>query len=229
MRYGLPRRLAAFTAVILVTATSHARIDPVGVWSCVLYGPEKDGDERMLLELSLDGSTRLADLGVDRYLWTPVSRWSEKRGYLRFADPRRDREFVADLEYVALGGTWSGETYSGGWWCAPLEERPELAPQHGRFNEYEVMPRLVADVMATPWYPRRAVREATEGYAVVCFHVNPEGFVEDPHFIELSDPVFRESALGALSRSHYRRWSEALPRRPACRTFDYFLDGRRFF
>jgi len=229
VKRGLGWRASALAAIFLVAANCHARLDPVGAWSCVLYGPDKETDERMLLELRIDGTTVMADLGGDRYLWTPISSWSEKRGYLTFSDSRRDREFVADLEYVSLGGTWSGAVYSGGWWCAALEKRPELGSGRGRFNEYEVMPRLVADVMATPWYPRQAVREAKEGYAVVCFHFNTEGFVEDPHFLELSDPVFRESALGALSRSHYRRWDASLPRRPACRTFDYLLDGRRFF
>lgn len=223
------RRFAFCTACLLFTAGSYARIDPVGAWSCVLYGPSKETDERMLLELRIDGTAQMAELGGERYAWTPISGWTQRRGYLTFSDARSGREFTADLEYVSLGGTWTGEVYTGGWWCAPLDQTPELTPRSGQFNEYSVMPRLIADVMATPWYPRNAIREAKEGYAVICFLVKPDGFVTDAHFIELSDSVFREAALGALSRSHYQRWNESLPNRPACRTFDFHLDGTRYF
>ncbi|MGD2167001.1 MAG: energy transducer TonB, partial [Gammaproteobacteria bacterium] len=103
-----------------------------------------------------------------------------------------------------------------------------FAAQSGSFNEYAVMPRLIVDTMASPWYPRPAIRQAKEGYAVACFLVNPDGFVRDPHFLELSDPLFEQPARGALQRSHYQSWDESLPSRPACRTFDFHLDGKRF-
>ena len=226
------RRLHAAVLVammLLFTEAGLARIEPVGAWSCVLYGPDKETDERMVLEFLVDGSTRIAELGGDSYTWAPISGWDTRRGYLEFADPRNGRDFIADLDYVSLGGIWSDDTYSGGWWCAPLAQAPNIDPRGRSFNEFSVMPRLIVDVTATPWYPRVAIREATEGYAVVCFLVKPDGFIIDPHFIELSDEVFREAALGALSRSHYRPWDEALPHRPACRTYDFHLDGRRLF
>jgi hypothetical protein len=212
----------------LLAPSANARVEPVGVWSCVLYGQYREDDERMLLELRVDGGTYLAQLGGAPYHWVPVSYWSEKRGQVSFTDTRRGREFQADLDYESLGGVWTGETYSGGWWCAPLAERPELSPRAGFFNEYSVMPRLIVDTMASPWYPRRAIREAKEGYAVACFLVQPDGFVTNAHFLELSDPVFEQPALGALHRSHYKGWDSSLPSRPACRTFDFNLDGRRF-
>lgn len=225
---GRAGRLLVSAAVLLIAAVAQARIDPVGAWSCVVYGQDRDRDERMLLDLRVDGATWQAQLGSPGPEWTPLSYWSQKRGYLRFTDTRRDREFEADLDYVSLGGIWTGAQFSGGWWCAPLDERPELSRQTSSFDEYAIMPRLIVDVMATPWYPRPAIRQAKEGYAVACFLVKPDGFVTDPHFLELSDPLFSQPALGALQRSHYEGWDETLPSRPACRTFDFFLDGKRF-
>lgn len=211
-----------------VSGAADARVDPVGFWSCVLYGQDRESDERLLLDLRVDGGTWLAELDKAPYQWTPMTQWTERRGIVRFSDARRGREYQADLDYESLGGIWIGATFSGGWWCAPLDERPELSPRNGAFNEYSVMPRLIVDTMASPWYPRGAIREAKEGYAVACFLVQPDGFVTDVRFIELSDPIFELPATGALHRSHYQSWDSALPSRPACRTFDFNLEGRRF-
>ena len=216
------------SGVLLAGTFAHARIEPVGSWSCVLYGIDQESDERILLDLRADGAVSLAQLGSDNVRWVPLSSWASRRGQLSFSDSRAGREFQADLNYESLGGIWSGSQFNGGWWCAPLAERPDLSPQIGRFNEYSVMPRLIIDSMASPWYPRRAIWTATEGYAVVCFVVKPDGFVKDPHFLELSDPLFELPALGALQRSHYHSWDEALPDRPACRTFEFHLDGKRY-
>ncbi len=221
-------RMLAGAALLLLVVAAQARIDPVGVWSCVLYGQARENDERMLLDFRADGATWHAQLGSRSPDWAPLSYWTEKRGYLSFSDARREREFQADLDYISLGGIWTDASFSGGWWCAPLEETPDLKPAYGVFNEYAVMPRLIVDSMASPWYPRRAIREAKEGYAVACFLVQPDGFVTDAHFLELSDPVFRQPALGALHRSHYKSWDRSLPARPACRSFDFHLEGKRF-
>lgn len=225
---GRLNRCLAALALLLAAVSAHGRIDPVGVWSCVVYGQDRENDEQILVDLRVDGATWLAQLGSGRNQWVPGSYWDRKRGYLSFTDTRSGREYQADLEYTSLGGIWIGTQFNGGWWCAQLEERPNFEAASGAFNRYVVMPRLIVDTMASPWYPREAIREAKEGYAVACFLVQPDGFVTDAHFLELSDPVFRLPALGALHRSHYKRWNAALPSRPACRTFDFHLDGRRF-
>ncbi len=80
--------------------------------------------------------------------------------------------------------------------------------------------------MATPTFPRQAIREAQEGRVVVCFVVEPSGEIFDPEFVELSHELFRATSLDALRRSRYQSWD---PRtdggaRPACRSFIYRLD-----
>ena len=82
---------------------------------------------------------------------------------------------------------------------------------------------LIPEVMATPAYPIRAVREAKQGRAVVCFEVDATGTVRDPQFIELTDEIFRGPSLDALMLSRYQGWSGG-GHRPACRSFVYVLD-----
>ena len=124
-------RVLAMAALLLSAVAAQARIEPVGVWSCVLYGQDREDDERMLLDFRADGATWSAQLSDGERHWTPLSYWSEKRGYLSFTDNRRSREYQADLDYVSLGGIWTDDVYSGGWWCAPLDQRPNLTPQFG--------------------------------------------------------------------------------------------------
>ena len=85
---------------------------------------------------------------------------------------------------------------------------------------------LVTAVMATPAYPRQAIREAIEGRVVICFEVDRNGEVHNPEFIELSNEIFRAASLDALMGSRYQPWfkrgDQAL--RPACRSFVYRLD-----
>ena len=77
--------------------------------------------------------------------------------------------------------------------------------------------------MATPRYPRQAIREAREGRVVICFEVDPSGQVQAPEFIELSDEIFRASSLDALMSSSYQplTGSGRTSPRPACRSFIY--------
>ena len=80
--------------------------------------------------------------------------------------------------------------------------------------------------MATPRYPRQAIREAREGRVVICFEVDPSGQVQAPEFIELSDEIFRATSLDALMTSSYQplTGSGRNSPRPACRSFIYRLD-----
>jgi hypothetical protein len=58
---------------------------------------------------------------------------------------------------------------------------------------------------------------------VTCFLVDAAGLIVEPEIIELSDEVFREPILLALSRSRYEpRDSDAL--RPSCRSYTFTLD-----
>ena len=65
---------------------------------------------------------------------------------------------------------------------------------------------------------------AKQGRVVTCFLVDSAGSIVSPEIIELSDEMFREPTLIALSRSRYepRRTDAAL--RPSCRSYTFSLD-----
>ena len=111
------------------------------------------------------------------------------------------------------------------WFIWQAANRDELLPREPVAVENSVMPPLIPTTMGTPFYPRQAIREAKEGRAVVCFEVNSAGHISNPEFLELSDEVFRHSTLGALQRSRYKGWNDPTIVRPACRSFQYFLDS----
>jgi hypothetical protein len=210
----------------LMVAVAEARVDPVGTWSCIIYGHPSLGDERVVLRFDPNGDVRLSrmDATGEASRWTPLSGWEVQRKRLLFTDYSTGRAFSADLDYATLGGTWDDARRNGGWWCTPATLRSS-----GEIDVPSVLPLppLVAAVTATPWYPRAAVRRAKEGHAVVCFLVGSDGFIRDPEFIELSDEDFRLPSLGALSRSRYAAWNDGVPVRPACRSFEYHLDEVR--
>ena len=209
-----------------------AQLDPIdhtGAWTCILYGDPDRGDERALLSFGPDGSTRLARPGQDVSVpWTPLSRWSIENDQLSFSDARSGRHFLAALRRPGLGGEWRTATLYGGWWCTKAGEAVDarLLTEPAGIPIAMTMP-LIPEIMATPDYPRQAIREAKEGRAVICFEVDPRGVVHDPHFIELSDEIFRAPSLDALMRSHYQPWTARPGRsteRPACRSFAYSLE-----
>ena len=86
------------------------------------------------------------------------------------------------------------------------------------------MPPLLSTRMATPRYPLRAIRQAREGRAVVCFLVDYTGVIIGPEFIELTDEIFRATTLSAVGRSQYYGWDKQNIVRPGCRSFIYELD-----
>ena len=65
------------------------------------------------------------------------------------------------------------------------------------------MPPVLPLVTATPRYPIEAIRQAKQGRVVTCFLVDATGAIVEPEIIELSDEMFREPILVALSRSRY--------------------------
>jgi outer membrane biosynthesis protein TonB len=85
------------------------------------------------------------------------------------------------------------------------------------------LPPILPRVTATPRYPIQAIREAKQGRVVTCFLVDAEGMIVEPEIIELSDEIFRQPTLAALSRSRYEpRESDVM--RPSCRSYTFSLD-----
>jgi outer membrane biosynthesis protein TonB len=79
-------------------------------------------------------------------------------------------------------------------------------------------------VSATPRYPIEAIRQAKQGRVVTCFLVDAAGTIVEPEIIELSDEIFREPTLRALSRSRYEPRASDSARRPSCRSYTFTLD-----
>jgi hypothetical protein len=201
---------------------ARGSIDPVGSWSCVIWGHPDFGDERVLLNLDASGVARLARVENDAVpAWSGSVPWIRDERQVRFSDPRSGRQFTADLRRENLGGSWRTLTTTGGWWCAvsdvavvpeTTEERAAALPP--------VLPRLTA----TPRYPIAAIREAKQGRVVTCFLVDAAGVIVEPEIIELSDEVFREPILVALSRSRYEARTADSALRPSCRSYTFSLD-----
>jgi hypothetical protein len=203
-------------------------IDPRRTWSCVVYGNPALGDERILLSFAPDQSTLMAKPSADANRpWAPLSQWSIEDETLSFSDSRSGRNFQANLRRSTLGGEWRTLNLLGGWWCSKAAEEVELSifadSDDGSRNE--LVP-LIPARMATPSYPRQAIREAIEGRVVICFEVDSSGSVLNPEFIELSDEIFRATSLDALMSSSYQPWSQSSDQlmRPACRSFVYSLE-----
>jgi hypothetical protein len=223
--------LVALAAAGLAARSDAARrnrvtVDPVGSWNCVIYGHPAFGDERVLLDFGSAGRAQIARLEDGEInAWEPLSVWAaDDDAQMTFADPRSGRRFEANLARTTLGGHWRTYTLLGGWWCsaakvgtAPALDQPEPEPR-------AVMPPLLPMLTATPQYPLQAIRDAKQGRAVSCFFVDPNGYIVRPELIELSDEVFRQPILNALSRSRYQVWDDDDVMRPGCRSFIFKLD-----
>lgn len=209
-------------------ADSAEFLEPDGIWACLMYGHTRLGDERQLLRFRADGRTDTARPRADGFrIWMPLTEWTARRHRLTFADPRTGREFEGDLRRTTLGGTWNTTMLNGGWWCAAMGEDAQL--EHAfdsleRSNTWDLMPPLVANLLATPSYPRQAIRDGKEGRAVACYLVDSAGAIREPDLVELSDEVFRATTLRALRGSTYQGWSGEMAFRPGCRVFSYQLD-----
>jgi hypothetical protein len=211
----------------LHAARADRGLDPFGIWACLVYGDAIYGDERVVLRLMPDGGTRIArQSGGGGSQWAAASNWVSDRQRLTFADPRGVRDFTADLSRNTLGGTWRRSSTEGGWWCTQLMDAVAAEAQGSRRSAAEFFfPPLVPQVMASPSYPRQAIRDAKEGRAVVCFLVDSGGAVRDPEIVELSDQIFRDATMLAIFRSSYRPWGEQGVVRPGCRSYTYELDA----
>ena len=206
-------------------AARRSEIDPVGTWSCVLYGNPEFGDERVLLHLAPNGAARLARVDVEDdkvSSWTALAGWTEEDRELRFGDPQTGRLFTADLRRETLGGGWRTVTAVGGWWCSAIDA--STVPQQ-QVEAAKPAPPLIPTLTATPAYPLLAIRAAKQGRAVTCFFVTADGLIVQPDLIEISDEVFRAPILSALRRSRYQPWKEGTALRPSCRTYTFKLDS----
>jgi Gram-negative bacterial TonB protein C-terminal len=215
-------------ATMLVAASGGAgaarppAVDPIGTWSCVLYGHPDFGDQRVLLHFAANGAARLSRFdGTKTGPWSALAGWFVDRDQLEFSDPQTGRHFTADLHRATLGGGWRTYAAVGGWWCSAIDNAPlppasdlPRAPLHA----------LLPVRTAIPLYPRQAVRDAKQGYVVSCFFVGADGNVRDPELIELSDEIFREPVLAALARSRYQGWQDDGTLRPGCRSYTFKLD-----
>jgi len=215
--------LVACIALLGETATAaRATIDPVGTWSCVVWGHPDFGDERVLFSFAPQGVARLARIeSAATPAWSGLTPWVEEDRRLRFSDPRSGRQYTADLRRDNLGGTWRTLTQTGGWWCAlsDIQAVPET-------NEARAaaLPPVLPRVTATPRYPVEAIRAAKQGRVVTCFLVDSAGVIVQPEIIELSDEIFREPILSALRRSRYQGWEDTATLRPGCRSYTFKLD-----
>jgi hypothetical protein len=213
--------MAASLAGMKAANAARGAVDPIGTWSCVVWGHPEFGDERVLLQFAPQGVARLARIESSVVpAWSGLTPWVAESREMRFSDPRTGRQYTADLRREQLGGTWRTLTTTGGWWCAvaDLELMPETSEERAA-----ALPAILPIVTATPRYPLEAIREAKPGRVVTCFLVDATGAIVDPQLIEISDEVFREPTLAALSRSRYApRDSDVL--RPSCRSYTFSLD-----
>ena len=207
------------------TAPSGPVDDPVGVWNCLVYGHPRRGDEQYLFRFLPDGRADASPPRRDGFrIWARLSDWTARRSRLSFSDSRLGREYVADLRRSTLGGPWTSPSGAGGWWCSRLSDTVVDDFSVERTNTNDLMPPLLSTRMATPRYPLRAIREAREGRAVVCFLVDYTGVIIQPEFIELTDEIFRATTLSAVGQSQYYGWDKQDIVRPGCRSFMYELD-----
>lgn len=214
----------ALCLAIVGDAASAARgsIDPVGTWSCVVWGHPEFGDERVLLSLDESGVARLARIENEAVpAWSGSTPWIREDRQVRFSDPRTGRQYTADLRRDNFGGSWRTLTATGGWWCAVADV--DAVPETREERE-AALPPVLPLVTATPRYPRAAIREAKQGRVVTCFLVDAAGGIVEPEIIELSDEVFREPTLAALSRSRYEAREADSALRPSCRSYTFSLD-----
>lgn len=203
-------------------SAARGSTDPVGTWSCVVWGHPEFGDERVLLNIDPRGIARLARVEGDAVpAWTSLMPWITDDRQVRFSDPRTGRQYTADLRRDTLGGSWRTMTATGGWWCAvaDVDVVPETTEERAA-----ALPPVLPLVTATPRYPIQAIRDAKQGRVVTCFLVDATGGIVEPEIIELSDEIFREPILAALGRSRYEPRNADSALRPSCRSYTFSLD-----
>ena len=232
--------LAALLLGVCCAAQVQARknrpvptLDPVGMWSCVVFGHPAFGDERVLLDVSRDGTIRAAhERDGELSPWVALTSWYVEDATMTFTDYHSGRGYEADLTYETLGGRWRTPTLLGGWWCSRTSadaapKVPKAKVENAKLESSQLdatMPPLLPSFTATPIYPIKAIREAKQGRAVSCFFVDADGNVVQPEIVELSDEIFRAPILNALARSRYQASPGERALRPGCRSFLFRLE-----
>ncbi len=222
--------LATFLLGVCFAAQVQARrnrpvptLDPVGTWNCVVYGHPAFGDERVLLDVTRDGTVRAAhERDGELSSWVAFTSWDVEDATMTFTDYHSGRSYEADLTLETLGGKWRTPTLLGGWWCGRAE--PDAAPKIEKTKVDTTMLPLLPSFTATPIYPIKAIRDAKQGRAVSCFLVDADGNVVQPEIVELSDEIFRVPILNALARSRYQPLPGQRALRPGCRSFLFQLE-----
>lgn len=206
-------------------ARESGGVEPVGIWSCLVYGDPVRGEERIVMLFTPAGESHAArQTGSTITAWRRLEDWRARGRRFSVVDPVTRRGYHAELDRPTLGGTWAEGGRSGGWWCARRPEPVAAAIEElARSSPEFFIPPLVPEVMTSPRYPREAIQEAKEGRAIVCFLVDASGVIRDPEILELSDPVFDAPTLRAIERSRYRPSARAAVPRPGCRHYRYEL------
>lgn len=208
---------------IAPAADAHAA-ELLGVWTCTMYG--ESTEQRFFLRLAADGGIWMARVAeADDGVWRDIGTWRRSRTRLMFEDAWNGRSFRAGVDREELGGLWSSFRDRGGWWCAAMPAIP-FAPADGPPPANRLLHAPVPAIMASPSYPRRAIREATEGRAVTCFVVKGTGEILRPAVVESTHEIFHEPALAAVAVSRYRSWGDEHASLPACRSFTFELRAR---
>ena len=100
---SLRHAAAAIAAVCFVLGGEEAGAargtDPVGTWSCVVWGHPEFGDERVLFNFAPEGVARLARIETDAVpSWTGLTPWVTADREMRFSDPRTGRHTIAPFD-----------------------------------------------------------------------------------------------------------------------------------
>ena len=132
-RQAVATIVAVFFALVAETGNAaRGAVDPVGTWSCVVWGHPDFGDETVLFNFAPQGVARLARIeAVPAPAWSELTPWIAEDRQMRFGDPRTGRQYTADLRRDTLGGAWRTLTTTGGWWCAvsDVEVVPETSEE----------------------------------------------------------------------------------------------------
>ena len=201
-------------------------IFPAGVWSCLVIAPRGVTEESLLYRFEAGAPVAVAsDLGGEEPMWRKLTIPRIDGYTVFFQEPGADRRFEGRFDGDSITGLWRSTGAVGEWWCAPVDA-PELKGERAANAEKARFPFPKATRLATPRYPREAIRGALEGRVVTCFKVDASGRIFDPVVLEQSDPIFREPTLVALSQSNFAPWPDGAdePPRPACRTYTFRLE-----
>lgn len=82
--------------------------------------------------------------------------------------------------------------------------------------------------VATPQYPRDAIRRELNGRTVACFKVDAKGRIRNPQIVQASDKLFTRATLKAVKQSTFKPARRGNDRVAAdyCRSYRFDLKPR---